>query len=1629
MKRPGRVEDIADRRHDVGVERGRLLANLFTKCTSKWQDSEQDVNEVLTKADLQAKDSAKNMSVLKEKIASASKVDKVKDAQSGKGLSPMDELVQQHGMYEAQNNFYMQILENGKVVLEHVEKGLEETAALKNDIENTVGNFDRFLGPIIVEEHAARVVLKEKNFLWKQWLATSKDFSCGPPAPVDHALSMCAAGSTEYSPTCLITCLPGYDHPIDSKRSQLCQRVGKFGGQVHGEWRGLAKCVARSCGKAPEIEKAKTMGQVIRFPHAAVYNCYEGYSQNGSATGSKVFSAPCDASGHFEQASSHVCKPVSCGASPLFKGVEPNKGTFSFSDIITVKCRPGHTLDETAGGLTNFSISCQATGRFTQGHDCKPIRCGPSPEYDKTKLLSAKGEKYYDDEVKYQCQPGYSLNQEPSGPKMFTIRCDSDGKFSQKGGAANASVPQCRPVSAGMLPAVEHGLSKQREMFYGEEILITADLGYSTSAKPTDGLSFLVSVTPDGTFDGLAKFIPVTCGPPPLIEKANTSFKSKEGVYGNVIDYVCADGFSIDKSASPAATSFSIQCEANSDYSKVPSLGYCANVDDCAEHTCGPHGVCIDSFKNYSCDCESGYEQTWNNETSEFACGNINDCGPEACGVGNCQDQVNGYKCICPSGYEEVGEDDEKTCQAKICGPPPRAENAATSPVEAAAEKASYQDEVMYQCDAGYTLDATAIGRNHFSISCLATALFTGTQSCKPIECGDAPEVDHAAVTPAKATFSQTVRYTCEAGYTIDGTPSGDASFGVSCLATGQYGEASKCRPVNCGEPDEVSNSHRPDGALVYQQSVTYTCADGFSLDGLDHSVTEFKVKCHQDGSLDALGACLPNVCGEPPARINALYATESDEGEVSYPRVTEVACRDGYTVDGSPDGNMSFTVACTAMGKFETYQYTECQPVRCGPPPEMPNATLERVSSPAYMHRADREFLNYVEKAFFQCLPGFSTGGEPSASKEFVVECLPSGELSAPTVDMQCRNVNDCEQYTCGPKGTCVDLIGPSPAYTCMCEHGFEMQTKANGEKHCGNTDDCKDMDCGVGVCIDLIGDYSCSCPSGYSTGEMDGVKTCVPVQCLDWHPILDNGRMLSTHSGPVSFPTTLRYKCAKGYSIDGSVVAAKREFQAQCKPNGEFVGMTSCQKISCGAPRILPFATLVEPTSPRRSIEYDEVVKYSCFDGYSVSGSHGRITSFTVQCPDDGVLTDPAVCDPVKCGLAPKVPKARAAISGQVFFGMQLKYNCDTGYTLDGTLQGAKEFQRHCLSDGQFSELAPTQHCLPIYGGVPPTLENALMAEYGGRPVTTTPTSIHYPNGLEYRCYPGFTENGSPSGAVKISARVNSLGKLAPALPKGCLPITYAIRGQVKDARNGRHLDGVKVHVQGDNQSAPTSSGFFGLLGIRPGNATLVYKKEGYIDAMKIFSINGNVNVGGPADVSMSPKMSPDQWRAVLKWGARPADLDTYYMDGKKGGTKVYWQRKRRRVRKMQGLLENDVSSGYGPETLFLSDVGKCPANERACDIRYWINDYSRSGTMKDISQAQVTLYNGDRIAGTFAIDACKNTVSDDGNWWHVFTIDGKRNKLKWNCKQGPSASMLDLHHTQTARAKRDASTPVVS
>jgi len=127
------------------------------------------------------------------------------------------------------------------------------------------------------------------------------------------------------------------------------------------------------------------------------------------------------------------------------------------------------------------------------------------------------------------------------------------------------------------------------------------------------------------------------------------------------------------------------------------------------------------------------------------------------------------------------------------------------------------------------------------------------------------------------------------------------------------------------------------------------------------------------------------------------------------------------------------------------------------------------------------------------------------------------------------------------------------------------------------------------------------------------------------------------------------------------------------------------------------------------------------------------------------------------------------------------------------------------------------------------------------------------------------------------------------------------------------------------------------------------------------------------------------------------------------------------------MKARLEHDDVDSYGPETLHLSGVGKCVGGAYFCDINYKINDYTQTGIMGR-TDVEITLYNGDRIAGHWKIADCQSTVSQDQLWWHVFTLDGMTNKLKWNCNQGPAPEtpppelvQLQDHHGNTSSLRR--------
>jgi hypothetical protein len=505
--------------------------------------------------------------------------------------------------------------------------------------------------------------------------------------------------------------------------------------------------MGRVCGKPPQIKKAKTVIQDIRYPNVASYHCYEGFSVNGSASGDKLFDVKCGTLGSFlEDAVAHQCQPVSCGSAPVEKNTETIDGEFHYTEAITYKCVKGHTIDETAGGKRSFSVSCQSTGEFNKGLSCRPVRCGKAPDFAHTKEPASKEEQYYGAQLSFECRAGYSLTQQPGGPTKFKLMCSENGEFEVEGGGGELALPKCQPVSAGMPPAVPFGNFQRKEMFFGDTAIVTADTGYSFLGVPSDGLFFEISVTPEGTFEGYEKFLAVRCSKPPAIKKATPSTNVMQR-YGDVVTYECDSGYSTDKTASDAAKTFAVFCEADSYFSNILS---CQNIDDCIGHTCGPHGDCVDHLNNYTCDCASGFAPHVDNETQELVCGNINDCGPEACGVGKCLDLVNDYKCDCPTGYEQKeieGEDGkmEKTCKAVLCGTPPEVDNTHTEPVEAVNVKFSYPEIVKYNCDVGHSLDGKASGEKTFEIECQPSKSFTQEKECKPIECNTLPKVDHAS--------------------------------------------------------------------------------------------------------------------------------------------------------------------------------------------------------------------------------------------------------------------------------------------------------------------------------------------------------------------------------------------------------------------------------------------------------------------------------------------------------------------------------------------------------------------------------------------------------------------------------------------------------------------------------------------------------------------------------------------------------------------------------------------------------------------------------------------------------------------------------------------------------------------
>jgi len=427
--------------------------------------------------------------------------------------------------------------------------------------------------------------------------------------------------------------------------------------------------------------------------------------------------------------------------------------------------------------------------------------------------------------------------------------------------------------------------------------------------------------------------VPVTCmyssiehGPQATI------VDRRDFTFGESATLRCNAGWEIALQAGPAATStteFDVTCLASGQFS---SPLYCQNIDDCVDHTCGAHGVCVDGLEDYSCNCMEGFEQSV--VGGEKICGNIDDCNGVSCGAaGTCVDEVGSFSCECGLGHSNEGGNPVNPCVPNTCNLPVHDNTQMED-----ALVLNFQQVVQMHCAAGYT---TNMG-DHFAVECshdgsVAGVGMAGIPTCVPKSCGKAPAIIFAAEAPDynhDFTFGESAHYVCQGGAPAmqfqcgaDGwiLPSGNGTF-QSCQNS-------------CGQPTRPINGRRNgQGAVFHPQSAELSCDEGYThlaSGAFSAESARFTQSCLATGQFAAWGAevstsssgrleCIPVQCERPDPP--AFWQWKST-GVFDTRTPAELECQPGYSSNGVAHSRTVWSVACNGDGT-QGQLPAQCEPV-----------------------------------------------------------------------------------------------------------------------------------------------------------------------------------------------------------------------------------------------------------------------------------------------------------------------------------------------------------------------------------------------------------------------------------------------------------------------------------------------------------------------------------------------------------------------------------------------------------------------------------------------------------------------------------------------------------------------------
>ncbi|XP_078682391.1 P-selectin-like [Branchiostoma floridae x Branchiostoma belcheri] len=332
----------------------------------------------------------------------------------------------------------------------------------------------------------------------------------------------------------------------------------------------------------------------------------------------------------------------------------------------------------------------------------------------------------------------------------------------------------------------------------------------------------------------------------------------------------------------------------------------------------------------------------------------------------------------------------------------------------------SYPNGVTFTCNSGYVRNGAA------TPTCQADGTWSDpVPTCNRVQCpGRAAPANGALTSTGMVFYPNGVVFSCNSGFTLNGQAT------LTCQADGTWSHpVPTCSPRQCpaltAPPFGVL---RPIGARSYQDTVTFECDQGYTLNGATSAT------CQADETWsNPVPTCTPVQC---PARAAPAYGAVTPTGAVSYPNGVTFTCNSGYTLNGQA------TPTCQADGTW-SHPAPTCQGKACQELPILNNG-----------NRTEGHL--YGDTVIFSCNEGYEpigsenrtcqsdqswSGVQPNCSRKACPELpLPNngnrteGYLYGDTVTFSCDDgyeVIGSENRTCQADQS---WSGEKPAQSCHC-------------------------------------------------------------------------------------------------------------------------------------------------------------------------------------------------------------------------------------------------------------------------------------------------------------------------------------------------------------------------------------------------------------------------------------------------------------------------------------------------------------------------------------------------------------------------------------------------------------------